>query len=103
MEVVLGGVAGMVTGVIGSFVAAIVQLTGKRLRNSRALRRGEPPHKDLIYTPFWVLFGILGLIAGLSWTWRLDGTWVTGAVAGCGFPALAMVIFLGWGLSQLRR
>ena len=103
MEIVLGGVAGMVTGTVGAFVAGLFQIVAKRLRNRRAIRRGEPPHKDQLYTPFWVLFGILGLIAGLSWTWRLDGTWVTGAIAGCGFPALATLIFLGWGFSQLRR
>jgi ABC-type uncharacterized transport system permease subunit len=67
------------------------------------VRRGEAPYKDVMFTPFWLLFGILGLIAGLSWTWRLDGTWVTGAIAGTGFPALATVIFIGVGLSQLRK
>ena len=78
-------------------------LVAKRLRNRRLIRRGEPPIKDVLYQPLWVLFGIAGFIAGLSWTWRLDGTWVTGAVAGCGVPAFASLVWIGWGLAQLRR
>ncbi len=102
-EILLGGIAGMVTGAAGSFVAAIVHLTAKRMRNARALRRGEPAVKDVLFQPLWVLFGLAGLLAGLGWTWRLDGTWVTGAIAGCGVPAFALLVWLGWGLSQLRR
>ncbi|MEO8705526.1 MAG: hypothetical protein ABI867_36185 [Kofleriaceae bacterium] len=84
-------------------MTAIVQITAKRFRNARLVARGESPYKDAMFTPFWVLFGILGLIAGLSWTWRLDGTWVTGAVAGLGFPALATVIFVGVAVAQVMR
>jgi hypothetical protein len=103
MEILLGGLAGTVTGLIGAFVAGIFQITAKRMRNARYLRRDEPPVKDVMFTPFWALFGILGLLSGLSWTWRLDGTWLTGAIAGFGVPALACLIFLIWGLTQLRR
>lgn len=93
----------MGTGALGAFVAAIFHITAKRMRNARYLRRGEPPAKDVIFQPLWVLFGILGLMAGLGWTWRLEGTWITGAIAGCGVPAFASLVWLGWGLSQLRR
>jgi hypothetical protein len=106
MEVLLGGVAGVVTGVVGSFIAGIFHIVGKRMRNARLIRRDEPPIKDVVYTPLWVLFGILGFIAGASWTWRLDGTWITGitgAIAGCGVPAFASLVWIGWALSQLRR
>jgi hypothetical protein len=103
MEVLLGGVAGLVTGVLGSFVAAIFHITGKRMRNARLIRRDEPPVKDVVFAPLWVLFGMLGLIAGLSWTWRLDGTWLTGAIAGLGVPAFASLCWLGWSIAQLRK
>ncbi len=103
MEVLLGGFAGMITGVIGSMIAALVQMAAKGLRNVRLVRRGEPPIRDVAFTPYWVLFGILGFIAGASWTWRLSGTWVTGAVAGLGVPAFAALIFLGWAIAQLVR
>jgi drug/metabolite transporter (DMT)-like permease len=103
MEVLLGGLAGLVTGAAGAFVAGIFHILAKRLRNNRLIRRGEPPVKDLIYTPPWLLFAILGFIAGVSWTWRLEGTWMTGAIAGCGVPAFASLVWLGWALAQLRR
>jgi len=102
-NILLGALAGTITGVLGSLVAAFVQITGKRLRNARLIRRGEPPIKDVMFRPLWLLFGILGAIAGASWTWRLDGTWITGAIAGAGMPALATLIFLGVLLRQLRR
>lgn len=103
MDVLLGGGAGLVTGVLGSFVAALVQLAGKMLRDRRHARRGLPPGRDRVFTPYWPLFGLLGAIAGSSWTWRLDGTWVTGAIAGLGAPAVAALVFATWALAQLRR
>ncbi|MBA2542065.1 MAG: hypothetical protein H0V17_20665 [Deltaproteobacteria bacterium] len=93
----------MVIGVFGAVVAELFHITAKRMRNSRYARRGEPPAKDVVFRPLWVLFAILGLMAGLGWTWRLEGTWLTGAVAGLGIPAFASLVWLGWGLSQLRR
>ena len=80
------------TGALGSFVAAIFHITAKRLRNARLIRRGEPPINDVVYSPLWILFGIGGFLAGLTWTWRLDGTWLTGAIAGCGVPAFASLV-----------
>lgn len=105
MEVLLGGVAGLVTGVLGALVVSVLQITGKRARNARLVRRGEPPVKDVILTPLpWMsLFGVLGFIAGVSWTWRLAGTWTTGAVAGAGCPALVALGFVGWMAAQWRR
>ena len=93
----------MVTGAAGSFIAEVFHITGKRMRNARYLRRGEPPVKDVVFRPLWVLFAILGVMAGMGWTWRLEGTWVTGAIAGCGVPAFASLAWLGWCLAQLRR
>lgn len=103
MDVVLGGLAGLGSGVLGSFVAACLQALGRRLRDRRRAKRGETALLEARFTPYWVLFGLLGLVAGLSWTWRLQGTWVTGAVAGTGVPALASLIFLGWAAAQVRR
>jgi hypothetical protein len=103
IQVLLGGLAGFITGGLGAFVAAIFMITAKRMRSARAIRRGDPPFKDQVFTPFWILFGILGFIAGITWTWRIDGTWATGAIAGCGVPAFASLAWLFWGLSQLRR
>ena len=68
-----------------------------------AVRHGEPAVKDVIYNPPWLLCAILGLIAGLSWTWRLEGTWVTGAIAGTGAPAALTLAWLITLLAQLRR
>lgn len=93
----------MVTGAVGAFVAGVFHVVAKRLRNARLIRRGEPPIKDVIYQPLWVLFGICGVMAGMGWTWRLEGTWLTGAVAGCGVPAFASLVWIGWALAQLRR
>jgi hypothetical protein len=103
MEVLLGGLAGLATGLLGSIFAALVQTLARWLRNARRARRGDAAIREPLFTPYWVLFGILGLIAGMSWTWRLSGTWVTGAYAGLGVPAFATLIFVGWALAQLRR
>ncbi len=103
MEVLLGGLAGLITGVLGSVVAGVFQTLGRALRDRRRARRSEPPVREPRFTPYWVLFGMLGLIAGGSWTWRLQGTWVTGAVAGLGVPALATAIFVIWAIRQLRQ
>lgn len=93
----------MVTGALGSLIAGVFNVVAKRLRNRRLVRRGEPPIKDAIYQPLWVLFGIAGVLAGWGWTFRLEGTWVTGAIAGCGVPAFASLVWIGWALAQLRR
>lgn len=105
MEVLLGGVAGLVTGVLGALVVSVLQLAGKRARNARLVRRGEPAVKDVLLTPVpWLLlFAVLGFVAGVSWTWRLAGTWTTGAVAGAGLPALVALGFGGWMAAQWRR
>jgi len=93
----------MITGALGSVVAEIFQITRKRMRNARYLRRSEPAVKDVMFRPLWVLFAIAGLVAGLGWTWRLEGTWITGAIAGCGVPAFASLCWIGASLAQLRR
>lgn len=101
MAVVLGGVAGLITGAAGSLVTSVVQLVARHLRNQRLLRRGRPIG-DATFQHFWPLFGIIGAIAGASWTWRLDGTWVTGAIAGACVPAIATVVFGVIAMAQLR-
>lgn len=101
MDVLLGGLAGAITGVIGSLIAATVQTMARWIADRR--HSDERVKNDAGWTPYWVLFGILGLIAGLSWTARLGGTWVTGAVAGLGVPALATVIFLVIGVVGIVR
>jgi hypothetical protein len=103
VENLLGGLAGLVTGAVGAFVAGIFHITAKRVRNGRLIRRDEPPVRDVMFTPFWVLFGLIGFIAGICWTWRLDGTWLTGAVAGCGAPALLTLICIIWMIVSLVR
>ena len=94
MDVLFGGGAGLVTGVIGSLVAAVAQLAAKRARNARDARRGDPVLGDVVFAPMWLLFGLVGLVAGLCWSWQVGGGWVTGAIAGAGLPALATVVFL---------
>jgi hypothetical protein len=101
MVVLLGGVAGLITGAAGSLVASIVQLLATHLRNRRLRRRGLPIGA-MTFQHFWVLFGIIGAIAGASWTWRLDGTWVTGAIAGACVPALATLVLAIIAMAQLR-
>jgi len=103
VEVVLGAVAGAVAGVVGGVVSAIVQITYKRRRNDRLIRRGEPPIKDVIFTPLYPVHALAGLIAGGLMTELTGGTWITGAIAGTGLPAVATV---GWTIAcvaQLRR
>ncbi|MFN0060370.1 MAG: hypothetical protein ACKVX7_18090 [Planctomycetota bacterium] len=94
MEILLGGLAGLGTGVVGSILAAVVQSLGRWLHKRRLARGGKPPVREQAFTPYWVLFGMLGFIAG---------TWMTGAMAGLGVPAIATLIFLGWALAQLVR
>lgn len=103
VDVLLGGLAGGVTGLIGSYLVAVVSITAKRARNARLVRHGEPGIKDVVFRPLWVLLGIIGLIAGLAWTWHLDGTWVTGAIAGAGAPAVMTFAWLVKLVAQLRR
>lgn len=103
MDVGLGALAGLVTGVVGSVVAAFVQLLGKSLRNRSLARRGEGIPKDYVFRPLWVLCGIIGAIAGASWTWRLHSTWVTGAIAGLGAPALLTLVFVVTAIGQAVR
>jgi hypothetical protein len=102
MAVVFGGIAGMITGAIGSLVASIVQLLARHLRNARLGRRGEPPSRDTTFPHFWPLCAILGAIAGAAWTWRLDGTWVTGAIAGACVPACATLVLGVIAVARLR-
>ena len=94
MEVLLGGAAGLATGVLGSFVAAIAAVTARRARNARLVRRGEPPIRDVVFQPLWLLFGLAGFIAGVCWTWVLGGGWQVGAIAGAGVPAVVTIVSL---------
>lgn len=103
MDVVLGGLAGLVTGTLGSLVAACPEALGRRLRDLHRARRDGVPAPSLRFTPYWLLFGLLGLVAGACWTWRLQGTWRTGAIAGAGVPAFATLVFLAWTVTRLRR
>jgi len=73
------------------------------MRNGRLLRRGEPAIKDVVFVTLWPLYAIVGAIAGLCATWRIDGTWLTGAIAGTGLPAVAVLASMIYGLAQLRR
>lgn len=100
MDVVLGGLAGLVTGVIGSLVVAGLHALGRLLRDRRRARRGIDAAQGRRFTPYWVLFGLLGFIAGTCWTWRLHGTWTTGALAGAGAPAFAALVVLAWTAAQ---
>ena len=103
MDVLLAGGVGAVVGFLGSFVVATIQITAKRARNDRLIRRGEAPFKDVVFVPLWHLFAIIGLVAGMSWTWRLGDPWVTGTIAGSALPALFAVAWLATLLAQFRR
>lgn len=102
-EVLLGAVAGSAAGMIGAVVAAIIGRAAKQLRNTILVRRGQAPYKDVVFRPLWVAFGILGAIAGASWTWRLSGTWHTGAIAGFVAPALLTLVVVVASLVQAAR
>ena len=86
----------------GAFVAAIFQITWKRMRNGRLLRRGEPGIKDVVFVTLWPLHAMIGAIAG-SIAAGIDDSWITGAVAGAALPAFASVAWLIACLAQLRR
>jgi hypothetical protein len=101
--ILLGGLAGAITGILGSIVTALVQITAKRMRNARSIRRGEPPRKDVVFVTLWPLLAIIGFVGGLAWTWHLDATWVTGAIAGAALPAVMSFAWLATALAQLRR
>jgi hypothetical protein len=92
---------GFAIGVAGAFVVAILQITGKRLRNARLERRGEPPIRDVILTPFWLLFGIVGAASGGAAS-TLGRTLPDCVFVAAAFPALWIALALVYVLAQLR-
>lgn len=82
-QILLGAVTGMIAGVVAAAAVALAQRTvANRLRiDPRPRARG-----------WWLMCGLMGLLGGIGWTWRLEGTWRTGMVAGLGLPALLVVV-----------
>jgi hypothetical protein len=84
----------MGTGVVASFVLAIVTITAKRVRNGRLEARGEPGIKDVMFVPLYGLYGPAGAIAGgVAAGIREEGV-VTGIAAGVALPVVLTVVIL---------
>jgi hypothetical protein len=60
----LGAAAGGLAGVVGSVLAAALQLAARRARNRALLARGLPAYKDEVFRPMWRLLGPIGLLVG---------------------------------------
>ena len=99
-----GALAGAATGVVGAIAFAILHLTAKRLRNAALVRRGEPPCKDLVFTPgpFLVLLGGLGAVAGALVAALASAWWPAAVLAGAAAPALLCVVALVVTAAQAR-
>jgi hypothetical protein len=104
VEILFGALAGAIAAVPGALFAGIVQITYKRLRNGRLVRRGEPPIRDVLFAPLIPVHAIAGaIVGGIVVAARGGGWWPIGVLCGLGLPALGVV---AWGVAcvaQLRR
>ena len=66
IDVGIGLVGGALAGALGGFVAAVLMLTARRLRNARLIRRGEPGKKDLVLPRFHGPGAAVGALAGAT-------------------------------------
>ena len=91
-----GALAGSAAGAAGALVLAILQLVAKRLRNAALVRRGEPPYRDVIFTPapFVVVLGGLGALAGALTAALVGAWWPAAALAGAAAPVLLTAVVL---------
>lgn len=91
----VGGLVGLATSLVASFALAVAQITAKRLRNARLVRRGEPPIRDVIFTPFHALLAPVGAVAGAIGGAVVGNGVTAGITAGLALPALLGVVILG--------
>lgn len=59
-----GAAGGAVGGALFGWIAAIVALTARRLRNAALVRRGGAPIRDLLLPKLWIPGALFGAIGG---------------------------------------
>jgi len=91
MELALCAATGLASGLVGGVVAAIFQLTAKRLRDHVRSRRGEPLTRDLALVHWWWPTAIAGALAGLG-VGLAGHAWPIAALAGAALPALLVLL-----------
>ena len=104
-ELAFGAGAGAATGIASAFAFALLHITAKRWRNGVLVARGEAPYKDVIFTfsPWWIIFGTLGAIAGGITAAATDAWWPSSVLAAAALPALLTVVALAGTAAQARR
>ena len=88
-HLVSGIVLGALAGSVGGFASGVMLLQVNRLRNRLAVKRGDPPAKNLVRTSFHVPGALAGAIAGAITSER--GSLVSVA---CGFGAFPTLLFV---------
>lgn len=84
----IAAVGGAVAAAIAGFIAAIVQLQMKRLRNGRRVKAGQPPYRDCVLIgwhkacPFVgaPASGVLAIWLGIPWAIAIGGLSAPGVI-----------------------
>jgi hypothetical protein len=99
--VALSALGGAIAGCLAGFVAAVLILQAKRLRNARLAKHGAPGVKDCVLTPLWMPGGLVGLVGG-GIAGAITGSWRVAAIVGLAFPAAILVLAIALAIRQSR-
>lgn len=99
--IALTALGGVLLGGFGGFVAAIVQLQSKRLRNAYLVKAGKQPYRDCVLIGWYMPCAVIGALAsGALALWLSPAAAIT--LGSLTAPGLLVILFLAAAVSQMR-